>query len=124
MGDDVEELAKQLYDAYRGRTIVVENLARPLWPYIDRALQDYWRGVASTTIEFYKERRACDCDPVVGSDGEVFHRFFCASLTTREERVAARQARCAEGYHEDPDNSGLCIHCAAVLDPDDEGEDA
>jgi hypothetical protein len=26
--------------------------------------------------------------------------------------------RCSKGWHDDPDNSGLCIHCAIILDAD------
>jgi hypothetical protein len=25
---------------------------------------------------------------------------------------------CRRGWHDDPDNSGLCIHCAIILDAD------
>lgn len=35
-----------------------------------------------------------------------------------EQLRAARRQRCADGYHDDPDNSGLCILCGAVLDED------
>ena len=33
-----------------------------------------------------------------------------------ERRERSRRRRCLEGQHEDPDHSGLCIHCGAVLD--------
>jgi hypothetical protein len=40
-----------------------------------------------------------------------------ASLKDRVERLAQeRGERCARGQHDDPDNSGLCINCSAVLD--------
>jgi hypothetical protein len=25
--------------------------------------------------------------------------------------------RCAKGWHDDPDNSGMCIRCGVILDP-------
>lgn len=59
--------------------------------------------------------RPCDCWPTVGEDGTVYHRLLCASLPTREERLTDQRERCGRGYHEDPDNSGLCIHCSAEL---------
>lgn len=43
-----------------------------------------------------------------------------ADLSARAERLRReRAARCADGRHEDPDNSGQCIYCATVLDPSD-----
>lgn len=39
-----------------------------------------------------------------------------ASLSDRVERLQMeQQERCAEGLHDDPDNTGQCIHCGAVL---------
>lgn len=26
--------------------------------------------------------------------------------------------RCAQGWHDDPDNSGMCIRCKVILDPE------
>ena len=43
----------------------------------------------------------CESDHTGGPD-------YCAGC---------RPAACR---HDDPDNSGLCIHCSAVLDPDDD----
>lgn len=41
-------------------------------------------------------------------------------IETRDQRFARRKAeprrRCALGRHDDPDNSGQCIYCGAVLD--------
>lgn len=43
-----------------------------------------------------------------------------ADLSARAERLRnERAARCTGGRHEDPDHSGQCIHCGAVLDPAD-----
>lgn len=38
-------------------------------------------------------------------------------------RRRERDLDCERGRHEDPDNSGLCIHCSAILDGDEDGED-
>lgn len=39
-----------------------------------------------------------------------------ANLHERVERLKReRAARCAKGLHEDPDNSGMCINCGALL---------
>lgn len=44
-------------------------------------------------------------------------------VETRDQRFERRKKepgrRCALGRHEDPDNSGLCINCSAVLDDSD-----
>jgi hypothetical protein len=46
-----------------------------------------------------------------------------ANLKARVERLRLqREARCAAGQHEDPDNSGLCILCGADLDPNDDDD--
>lgn len=40
-----------------------------------------------------------------------------------ERRQALRdlqRLQCLAGYHEDPDKSGMCIRCSAVLDEDEE----
>lgn len=45
------------------------------------------------------------------------------SLEADECRAALRELnrlRCVAGYHEDPDNSGMCIRCSAVLDEDED----
>lgn len=39
-----------------------------------------------------------------------------------EHRPDRARDACRRGWHDDPDNSGLCIYCALILDPE-EGED-
>lgn len=42
------------------------------------------------------------------------------SLADRVERLKRERAeRCAKGQHDDPDNSGMCINCGALLYEDD-----
>jgi hypothetical protein len=39
-----------------------------------------------------------------------------ADINERVDRLRReRDERCADGRHEDPDYSGCCIHCGAVL---------
>lgn len=39
----------------------------------------------------------------------------------RADRLAREaRERCSRGYHDDPDNSGLCIRCGAITDGEDE----
>lgn len=37
----------------------------------------------------------------------------------RDRMKRQRHLDCELGRHEDPDRSGMCIHCSAVLDEDD-----
>jgi hypothetical protein len=39
-----------------------------------------------------------------------------------EHKDEQTREQCRQGWHEDPDNSGMCIHCSLILDPLD-GED-
>ena len=41
---------------------------------------------------------------------------------TKVERVDLARDNCRSGWHMDPDNSGMCIYCKVILDPEP-GED-
>ena len=81
---------------------------------------DHGRIFVQAVEQITTTTRACDCEPINMPDGTLSHRAFCSSKPTRDERRADRRKRCARGEHEDPDHSGLCIHCSAVLYGDDE----
>ena len=39
----------------------------------------------------------------------------------KEERLmpsTKTHERCLKGWHDDPDNSGMCIRCGVILDPE------
>lgn len=36
------------------------------------------------------------------------------------EHIDRARDPCRRGWHADPDNSGMCIHCCLILDPEPE----
>jgi len=43
-------------------------------------------------------------------------------LAASKYRPDGARERCRQGWHDDPDNSGMCIYCSLILDVID-GED-